>query len=224
MAIQGPLDVIVDEFVNEFSLDENLKEDVKMLLYNFSYDSEVKFQRQVKDSKTNYSIVECEKDEKALAYIPGTKYHICLKNNVYEIMGNLIKSVTPAAVTGILISSNTEMVGLAIGLAAVEAGTVSIVDFILSHKKYIIKLENNEFCAYLKILQKRMEHGFSKEDLLDAMDTDICNNHTKTWACDYLNNDDSCRFKESNLTSILFTLEKKGIIEATDSDKYRIVG
>lgn len=199
MAIEGKIEQILPFTLEKYGIDKEYEREIKKLLVEYSFTDEYS-NNAIKNYEDNSMLIDSKPEDSMNAHIIGTKYHICLSNIVYESIFNLF----------VLLISGGMCIGNVIGL-------------IFSLKKNIIKLSEEDFCLYLKIIQHKLDDVFSYEDVKSCMFNNECNNHTDIWKCRFLGEEDKCSFSEDKIEKVLALLCSKKIIEVKGIDSYKVI-
>ena len=128
-------------------------------------------------------------------YIRDTKYHFCVKKII-------IDTLAAAAIS--FVSTGDITLGV-------------VLNSIWNAKKYIVKIQPDWFCVYLKIHYYFMSRPFTEDELFNRCQTDLCNNSTCLFKCGFLK-DGKCTLNKESFITCLRSLERNNVIDPTNSN------
>jgi hypothetical protein len=157
-----------------------------------------------------------ESDDPSQLYFKDTKYHIRVKDLALDFFSRIISGELLDAI--IAVSQENDQSNI-FGAAVWGIETIVYIKHII--KDYIVKLNDNEYCIYLKLVAHFMEHKvFSVLDVIEMFNNDKCDMHNR-WHCDYYNSE-TCEITDEQISNSIQAMAERNILKSLSDNMYKI--
>ena len=197
MPADSPLKGKENDLVNIIFLDVDISEKIRIDNYNGLWSN--------------------ENTEPSQYYFKDSRYHVRAKDTVIDFFNLIIKGI----ILDVVYTMFTQKPLDEKSLAKDSIGFILFIKRLL--KQYVVKLDDDEYCVYIKLVSHFLEHSsFDVSDVKGYFTSGKCNLHTK-WKCHFFENE-TCTINDDDIDRIMKKLESKNVIEpviGTDT-RYKI--
>lgn len=204
------LSKFLDETISDKSRFKPLKDDIINILF-LDVDVSDTIENKYKDGYWLY-----ESKDPSQLYFRDTKRHIRVKDLAVDFIKRVFSGELLSAIAELFGDNNSTNI-----FTAALFGIETIVYIKHLVKDYIVKLNNNEYCIYLKLVTHYFEHKtFSLSDVNDMFKNDKCDMHTK-WDCEFFESE-ICKITDEQISNSINSMVERKILIKIDEDVFKI--